>query len=120
MKDAQGHGSDARGTHAQGTEKAGQRYHVKLKPYSLEQNRVGQSLGRDHTISTHRSLAAAGDKLGSLIRGKLAATAKAITGTGNGARYLIEDRMTGHHYSRDGAKTGTPINRETSRWTSEK
>jgi hypothetical protein len=126
MKDALGHGSDA-GAHSAGVQKAGQRYHVKLKPYSLAENKVGQSHGRDITISTHRSLSAAGDKLGSLISGKLAGTAKSmvdvarvVTGEPTAARYLIEDRMTGNHYSRNGAKTGTPIDRNTSVWKSEK
>lgn len=103
MKDAQGHGSNAKGSHSEGVEKAGQRYHVKVTPYSLEQGEVGRVNGAPMTISTHRSLEAAGRALGSAISGKRAAGVKDFLGR-NGGRYLIHDQMTGNTYTRNGAK----------------
>lgn len=109
MKDAKGHGSNAKGAHASGVEQIGRRYHVQVQPYSLENGKVGQSLGRDQTLSTHRSLNAAGNKLGSLIGGKQAKVPQSIAGIGNGARIVIVDKMTGHTFSRNSAKAGIPL-----------
>lgn len=106
------HGSNAKGSHAAGVEKVGQRYHVQIQPYSLgiaDPQQLGRSLGRDQTISMHRSLNAAGKRLGSLISGKNAKVPQSIAGTGNGYRAVVVDQMTGHKFSRNSAKAGVPL-----------
>lgn len=97
--------AEARASHSQGIQKtAGRRFHVVISPYSLDRGKVGQSLGRDKVVSQHRSLGAAGDKLGSLISGNLSREPQAHAGIGNGYRLVVRDTMTGHDYSRDQAR----------------
>lgn len=107
MKDAKGHGSNAKGSHAAGIEKLGKRYHVQVQPYSLASDKVGQSLGKDQTLSMHRSLPAAGRRLGSLIR--RTGLMQSIAGQGNGYKAVVVDKMTGHSFSRNSAKAGIPL-----------
>lgn len=116
-KDALGHGSDGKGAgaHSAGVQKAGMRYHVKITPYSLEAGKIGQDLGPGRVVSMHNSLPAAARSLTTAIRDPSAGFSGGV-----GSRYLIHDQMTGAHYSRNGARSGTPIDRKTSIWTSEK
>lgn len=79
------------------------RYHVQLKPYSLAEGRVGETLNNDMTLSQHRSLRAAGRRLGSIIRGKRRVLV-AKAGLGNGYRLIAKDTETGREYPRNACK----------------
>lgn len=104
MKDALGHGSAA---HSTGVQQTGQRYHVKVTPYSLDEGKVGQITGPSHTVSMHRSIDAAGRSLASVIRNPNTVPLP----FGGGRQYLIHDMMTGDTYTRNGARAGTPRGR---------
>ena len=81
------------------------RYNVILTAYSLASGRVGEPIAETN-ISSHRSLAAAGRVLGSLISGKRTADAKAFARQfpGCGLRYVAIDRQTGAEYARNACK----------------
>jgi hypothetical protein len=103
-KDALGHGSDARGSHSEGIQKATRRYHVVVSPYSLAAGKVGHPTGSEQIVSTHDSLNAAGNKAGSMISGKMRGSAEKLSGQGNGYHLFIRDTATGREYSRRDAK----------------
>lgn len=84
---------------------------VYVQRYSLEAGKVGQNIGVPVYISSHKSLAAAGRVLGSLISGKRKRepTGYAAPTRGEGLRLYAFDGETGLRYSRNGCRTGEPL-----------
>lgn len=93
-KDAKGHGSEKRGA----------RYQAIVQPYSLAANQVGKLVGRETVLSSHKSLAAAGNTLGSHIGGKNAQVPQRLAGIGNSYRIFVRDTHTGSEHSRNDAR----------------
>ncbi len=79
---------------------------VCIEQYSLAEGEVGKHLYGPEEFRVHRSLAAAGRTLGSLISGK---HRRYMRQAGRGTKLYAFDTETGLRYSRRGCQTGVPL-----------